>query len=170
MATGIPFGGTRKQVLKWPTLVWPKDPAVRGILSFYRRHLDAAIQRAKAAAGHDHTFKGFTGKVCIEHLAWCLDEFRAGHEPSWGGAPAAGEVHAVYQDYDGQASGADVKAAARTEITSGVKGAMQGPIGRFNPSHSQLDVATLKQGALKSRAQKDPAEPGERILEEKRDG
>ena len=150
VAYDVPFSGPPTKRLKWPTLVWPRDPDVRGILRYYFVTVDAAIRYAQKKVGHAHLFKGETGKTCIAHLGWCLDMWHTGQIRPWCGEPDFESTeHAVYQEYGDQASGVDVRAAAES--------AAQSPIGRFNSTHVALDVAGMKPGALKSRAEKDPA-------------
>lgn len=162
VAYEVPFSGPPAKRLKWPTLIWPRDPQVRSLMLYFRETLDAKIQAAKKAAGHNHTFKGFAGIVIIEHLAECLALWRAGKIAAWDGQET-GEARrsTVYQEYADQESGADVRERARTT--------MQGT--RFNTTHAAFDsaavdgkVAGLKQGAVKARMEKDPAAPGEIIL------
>lgn len=163
IAFDVPFSGTPCKRLKWPTLIWPRDPAVRGILMAYRSTLDDAIRKAREAAGHSHMFKGFVGRIAIQHLARVLQAYMDGVVKPWTGEDAGeGKLSAVYQEYFGQESGAELRDMTRAEINV----SMQSPTGRFNPSHATIDaVADLKQGAAKSRAQKDPAAPGEPILD-----
>ena len=175
VAFDVPFSGTPAKRLKWPTLIWPRDPAVRGILIAYRATLDDAIKRAREAAGHQHSFKGFTGKICVEHLARVLEMYYAGVVKSWGGEATddAAKIGAVYQEYFGQESGVTLRDRTQREIELSMQGT------RFNPSTQKFTVAAgvngtngdavseLKQGVLKTRAQKDPAAPGEVILDGK---
>ena len=186
----VPFSGTVKKRLKWPTLILPRDPDVRALMLYFRDTLDAAIKDAKEKAGHKHVYKGFTGIVCVEHLAYCLELYDGGQLPGTGkaskvgptpGADGTGAVHPVYQEYADQESGADVRDRARDEKPPD-QTSMQANGGRFNETSSQFvhlatgggtgpepvhGVGGLKQGASKIRMEKDPKAPGEIILEKK---
>jgi radical SAM superfamily enzyme YgiQ (UPF0313 family) len=153
IAYDVPFSsmssapGAPLKRLKWPTLVWPRLPEVRALMSYYRDTLDDAIARAREKAGHGHTFKGFTGIVCVDHLAECLEKFHRGEIRIVDDLPGAEKaaVRPVYQEYATRESGSELKARSKEET-------MQAS--RFNPSHSSIDG--LKQGAVKTRLQKDP--------------
>lgn len=188
----VPFsysgkGGGPLKKLKWPTLVWPRDPKVLALMKYFRATLDWEILQAKRAIGHAHTFKGFTGIVCVDHLARCLELFHKGEirlgmdwrmEQDANGIPtgvlhvmdsggegvpsAPGEVRPVYQEYATRESGLDLKTRSLEETNV----PMVSPVGRFNPTHSSIDeeaVSGLKQGGSKLRLQKDANAPGEVI-------
>lgn len=157
VAYDVPFSsmtfapGAPLKKLKWPTLVLPRDPDVRALMMYFRATLDDAIEERKKAAGHQHTFKGFTGIVCVDHLAHCLELWHAGKIRADGTVSAVGEVRPVYQEYATRESGVEMKMRSKEET-------MQSANGRFNPSHSSIDgeaVKGLKQGAIKTRLQKD---------------
>lgn len=171
----VPYSGTPGKKLKWPTLIWPRDPAVRGILLAYRATLDDAIRKARETTGTEHTFKGWVGKVAIEHLARVLQAFHDGVVKPWGGEDAGvGQVSPVLQEYFGQESGINVRDRERQKIEASMQGT------RFNPSLKKFTTASgitspengtstavseLKQGGIKSIDQKNPAIPEERILD-----
>lgn len=152
VAYDVPFSslklapGAPLKKLKWPTLVWPRLPEVRALMIYFRDTLDNAIAAAREKAGHQHTFKGFTGIVCVDHLAHCLELYHAGKIKADGSfSDEAGQVRPVYQEYATRESGVELKMRSKEET-------MQAS--RFNPSHSSIDG--LKQGAAKTRLQKDP--------------
>ena len=144
----IPFSGTPPKKLKWATLIWPSDRRVCAVLQWFRDHVDTYIEAARRAAGHHHTFKGFTGKITVDCLEAALSLYDEGGIAPW--EPGAGRRSAVYQDYGDQLSGSEIAAAAsgtnRRNVTSS----------RFNSSHSLLDPNSGVAGRVK-----DPALPHE---------
>ena len=66
--------GNTKKTIRQPIIVYPKDPTVREIFEKFRSQWPDYLESCMKREGHQHHFKGITGKFMIELLGKLLKE------------------------------------------------------------------------------------------------